>query len=166
MDLAYGFDQKLAWIKAVPGFWFIRAMDPVSIMLSRPEPRDVHVPHLISSLCYSNARRVCVGSVEQAEFHSRGILGKDGEVDSFAIPCGSQWIGISRPSSHCSFLRVFLCVMIRTSSPWLLKPITVFPAAYLRHHHQPCLTSSDPDSYHRVETHFTSSSNLLHIQDI
>ena len=60
MDLAYRVDQKLVRIKAVPGVWFIRAMNPVSIMLSGPEPRDVHVPNLISLLFYSNVRRVFV----------------------------------------------------------------------------------------------------------
>src|SRR5678815_4338652 len=70
------------------------------------------MPDLIGLLLYSNTRRVCVGvgSVEQAEFHSRGILGKDGEVDSLAIPCGSQWIGASRPSSHFSSVRI--CVLV------------------------------------------------------
>src|SRR5881396_2059320 len=99
-------------------------MDAVAIMLSGPYLRQVHVPDLIALLLHSNARRVSVGvgSVEQAEFHSRGILGKDGEVDSLAIPCGSQWIGGARPSSHFSSLRIYLLVVKHNSLPVQFVP--------------------------------------------
>src|SRR5512141_31244 len=85
------------------------------------------MPDLIGLLLYSNARRlsVGVGSVEQAEFHSRSILGKDGEVDSLAIPCGSQWIGPSRPRSHFSSLRICLLVVKCNSLPAVCSLVTL-----------------------------------------
>jgi hypothetical protein len=38
--------------------------------------------------------------IEETQLDAGRILGEDGEVDAFAIPRRTEWVGLSRPDAH------------------------------------------------------------------
>jgi hypothetical protein len=77
-------------------------MDAVAVMLTRPDLRQIHVPDVVGAFLDPDSVGFLsgVGVVEQAQLHRRGILGKQREVHSLAIPGGAKRVGMPGPDSH------------------------------------------------------------------
>ncbi len=99
-----GVQQEFGGIETMPGFRLIRPMNAVAIMLAWPSLRQIDMPDIIGAFLDHDPVRCFrgIGSVEEAEFHRRGIFRKEGEVHPFAVPCGAERVGMSGPDSHAS----------------------------------------------------------------
>ena len=82
-------------------------MDSKAIKLTGTHIGTEPMPHAVGLLGQRNAMRLAhgLGRIKQTEINLRRMFREHGEIDTLAIPCGSQWRGPSWPDSHCNQLR-------------------------------------------------------------
>ena len=88
-------------------FGLVRAVHAEAVVLSRAYVGQVAVPHLIRVLVDLNLRALdrVIFFVEETELDGGCVLREEGEVDTFAVPRRTEWVGLSGPDAH-----VALCV--------------------------------------------------------
>ena len=91
-----GIDQQLVRVAALARAWVVRAVDAVSVTLSRLDGGEVAVPDVGVDLFHVDALLVA-GFVDQAEFHFFRHVGEEGEVGACAVIRGSEGVGLARP---------------------------------------------------------------------
>src|SRR5207249_5130727 len=82
--------------------WIVRSVNAEPVEAARPHVREEAVPDLIRPFAEHDLVLLdrIIGPVEQAELDRRRVLGEEREVDTLAIPRGSEWVGKTRPDSH------------------------------------------------------------------
>jgi hypothetical protein len=79
-------------------------VDAVAVVLTGPDVGQIAMPHLVRLLTdlYFRALGGVVLVIEEAELDAGRVLREEGEVDAFAIPRRTEWVGLARPDAHVS----------------------------------------------------------------
>ena len=81
--------------------WIVGAVESVSVDKSGARFGQVAMPDLVGLFLDADAVQFAAAvAVEKAEFDGFRMLGKNREVDAFAIPGSAQGIGLSRPHNR------------------------------------------------------------------
>ena len=97
--LGVGVHQQLVRVEAVAVFGFVRAVDPVAVLLSGLDLRQVAVPHVAVHFGQFDPGFGEVVS-EEAQFHPLGALAEQGKIGASAVKSGSQRVSRSGPDFH------------------------------------------------------------------
>ena len=83
-----GVDEELVGVEAMAPRWRVGAVDPVAVELARPDIGEEGVPHEVRPLRHPHPLGLDpIGRiVEEAELDAGRVPGKQGEVDSHAVP--------------------------------------------------------------------------------
>ena len=96
-------EEKFVGIEAMSLVGIVWAVDPVSVNQARARLGQIAVPDLIGLLLDSDTVQFPAACrVEEAELYTFCMFRKKGEVDAFAVPCGSQRIRPSGPHDRLS----------------------------------------------------------------
>ena len=97
--------DNLVGVESMTGVRDIRTVDTVSVQLSRSQVGKIPVPDLV---CLFRERdpmglnTIRLG-IEQAQINRSGVLGKDREVDSLAVPGRTERVWLTWPDTeHCA----------------------------------------------------------------
>ena len=91
--------QELVRVEAVAVLRLVRAVDPVAVLLSGLDLRQVTVPHVAVHFGQLNPRLGQVIS-EEAQLHPLGTFAEQGKVSASAVKGGSQRVRRSGPDFH------------------------------------------------------------------
>ena len=80
----------------------VRPMDAVSVELSRTHIRQITVPDVVRLFFENNSLsfRAISRKIEQAQFHSSRMFGKQSKIHSATVPGSTQRKWLSRPDSR------------------------------------------------------------------
>ena len=89
--LGIGIDEQLVRIEAQSALGMIRAVNPVTVELSRRDIIEVAVPDILGAFWQCDALDLAAAmAVEQAKLDLFGVCRKQREIASAPVPCGSQ----------------------------------------------------------------------------
>src|SRR5579862_2970000 len=100
--------QQLVFVESKTFGWVVRSVNPISVKQARASLGQVAMPDLVRLFGQRNAMGFPAPRiVEKAQLHLLGVLRKQGEVHSFAIPGGSEWIWLTGPDDCRSMFGQF-----------------------------------------------------------
>src|SRR5579883_2588541 len=94
-----GVNQQLIGVEAKAFLWFVRAVHAESIALSGSDSRQIAMPNEVTDFRKSDAGLLVV-AIEETQFNTCSVFGKQRKISSFAIPTRAQGIDIARPERN------------------------------------------------------------------
>jgi hypothetical protein len=96
--LRVGVEQQLIGVESVSRLGRVGAMHPVAVELAGLQVRKIGVPNQIGALGKrDDIDLLAARGIEQAQIDLLGMLGEERKVDTFAVPHGTQRVGLSWP---------------------------------------------------------------------
>src|SRR5262249_44260840 len=99
-------EQQLGRVKAVTLLRCVGSVHAIAVALAGAHFRQVDVPDLGGLLRQANPPSFLgtIGPVEETQLYAGGVLRKEREIDTGAIPGGALGIRLPWPNSHTSLL--------------------------------------------------------------
>ena len=96
--LGVGLDQQLVWVEAVTMRRIVGAVHAIAVEQARAGLRQIAMPDQVGPFTQFNTLNFLFPTgIKEAQLDLGRILGKEGEVDPFAIPGGAPWKGGTWP---------------------------------------------------------------------